>query len=114
MGNTFAGRVAASLLQAIGLLTSASLVFARRCVSGLEADVEKCEANIERSLAMCTALVPEVGYDKAAKISKVAYDSGRTVRDVALLLEAMAGYDARDPGSLDRPRAPGEALDQRR
>jgi fumarate hydratase class II len=73
-----------NLLQAIDLLTSASRVFARRCVSGLEADAQKCEGNIEQSLAMCTALAPVIGYDKAAKIAKVAYDSGRTVREVAL------------------------------
>jgi fumarate hydratase class II len=66
------------------LLTSASRVFARRCVVGLEADAQKCESNIEKSLAMCTSLAPVIGYDKAAKIAKVAYESGRTVREVAL------------------------------
>lgn len=81
--NTMLPVTAYNLLQAIELLTSASRVFARRCVVGLEADVEKCEGNIERSLAMCTALAPEIGYDKAAKIAKVAYETGRTVREVA-------------------------------
>jgi fumarate hydratase class II len=73
-----------NLLQSIDLLTSASRVFTRRCVVGLEANKEKCEGNIEQSLAMCTALAPEIGYDKAAKIAKIAYESGRTVREVAL------------------------------
>jgi fumarate hydratase class II len=78
-----------NLLQSIELLTSASRVFARRCVTGLEADVEKCEGNIEQSLAMCTALAPEIGYDKAAKIAKVAYETGRTVREVALEISGL-------------------------
>jgi fumarate hydratase, class II len=82
--NTMLPVAAHNLLQSIGLLTNASRVFARRCVSGLEADKEKCEGNIEQSLAMCTALAPEIGYDKAAKIAKVAYETGRTVREVAL------------------------------
>jgi len=55
-------------------------------VDGLEADVERCEGNIELSLAMCTALAPVIGYDKAAEIAKVAYETGRTVRDVAMEL----------------------------
>ena len=81
--NTMLPVTAHNLLQAIELLTRASHVFARRCVAGLEADAAKCEANIEQSLAMCTALAPEIGYDKAAKIAKLAYESGRTVREVA-------------------------------
>src|SRR6266403_2393158 len=76
--------IAHNLLQAIDLLGTGSRVFARRCIAGLEADVAKCEGNIENSLAMCTALAPVIGYDKAAKIAKVAYETGRTIRQVAL------------------------------
>ncbi len=36
----------------------------------------------------------------------------RTVADAAALLQAMAGHDARDPASVDRPAAYGAALDQ--
>ncbi len=82
--NTMMPVAAYNLLQAIDLLTTASRVFARRCVTGLEADVQKCEANIEQSLAMCTSLAPVIGYDQAAKIAKTAYETGRTVREVAL------------------------------
>src|SRR6266404_2623798 len=81
--NTMLPVTAYNLLQAVELLASASRVFARRCVAGLEADAEKCESNIEKSLAMCTSLAPVIGYDKAAKIAKVAYETGRTVREVA-------------------------------
>jgi len=82
--NTMLPVAAHNLLQAIDLLTAASRVFARRCVLGLEADRAKCEGNVEQSLAMCTALAPVIGYDKAAQIAKIAYEQGRTVRAVAL------------------------------
>jgi fumarate hydratase class II len=88
--NTMQPVAAYNLLQAIDILTSASRVFARRCITGLEADTEKCEGNIEQSLAMCTALAPEIGYDEAAKIAKVAYQSGRTVREVALEISGLS------------------------
>jgi fumarate hydratase class II len=81
--NTMLPVVAYNLLQSIELLSNATEVFARRCVAGLQANREKCEGNIEQSLAMCTALVPAIGYDAAAKIAKLAYESGRTVREVA-------------------------------
>jgi fumarate hydratase class II len=81
--------MAYNLLQATELLTTGSRVFARRCIAGLEADATKCEGNIENSLAMCTALAPVIGYDKAAKIAKQAYESGKTIRQVALEVSGL-------------------------
>jgi fumarate hydratase class II len=87
--NTMLPVAAYNLLQSIDLLTHATRVFADRCIKGLEADAEKCAQDVEKSLALCTALVPAIGYDKAAKIAKIAYDTGRTVRDVALELSGL-------------------------
>ena len=39
--------------------------------------------SLERSLALATALTPEIGYETAAEIAKTAYASGRTLREVA-------------------------------
>jgi fumarate hydratase class II len=87
--NTMMPVIAYNLLQSIELLTNATRVFALRCVNGLEADVERCERNVERSLAMCTALAPVIGYDEAARIAKLASESGRTVREVALEISGL-------------------------
>jgi fumarate hydratase, class II len=76
--------MAYNLLESIELLAAASQVFARRCVNGIEADREKCKANLELSLSNCTILAPVIGYDKAAKIAKIAYETNRTIREVAL------------------------------
>jgi fumarate hydratase, class II len=81
--------IAHNLLESIELLTNACRVFARRCVAGLEADPERCQRNIEWSLALVTALVPVIGYDRAVQIAKMAYDSGRTVREVALEVSGL-------------------------
>ena len=99
-----------NLLQSIELLTSASRVFARRCVAGLEADVQKCESNLEKSLAMCTALAPVIGYDKAAKIAKVAYDSGRTVREVALEISGLDQATIRQLLDARTQTEPGQGM----
>jgi fumarate hydratase, class II len=87
--NTMLPVIAYNLLQSIELLANGSRVFGQRCVAGLQADAEKCESNIERSLAMCTALAPVIGYDKAAHIARVAYETNRTVRDVARELSGL-------------------------
>jgi len=75
--------MAYDLLQAIQLLSSVSRVFTDKCVVGITANVERCQETVERNLAICTALAPRIGYDRAAAISKEAYETGRTIREVA-------------------------------
>ncbi|MBV8677066.1 MAG: class II fumarate hydratase [Planctomycetaceae bacterium] len=89
--------LAYNLLQSIDLLADAAEHLAEKCVKGIEADVERCRLLIERSLAMCTALAPRIGYDNAAKIAKAAYASNRDVRDIAReMAETAPGFPTRD------------------
>ena len=100
--------IAYNLLQSIELLAAGSRVFYLRCISGLEADRDRCESNVERSLAMCTSLAPAIGYDRAAKIAKVAYESNRTVREVARELSGLPESELNsllDPKNQTEPRA---------
>jgi len=76
--------MAYNLLQSIDLLASAADVFVKKCIDGISANAETCAGYIEKSLALATGLVPKIGYDKAAAVSKKAYESGKTVRDVLL------------------------------
>jgi fumarate hydratase class II len=75
--------IARNLLQSIHLLTTASELFAEKCVDGIEANLEGCERSAEGTLATATALNPFIGYDKGAEIVKDASESGRTLREVA-------------------------------
>lgn len=72
-----------NLLQSINLLANAVENFTSKCVDGIVA-TERGPEMVERGLALCTALVPEIGYDMAASISHDAFESGQTVREVAL------------------------------
>jgi fumarate hydratase class II len=76
--------IAYNLLQSVHLLSSAAGVFAQKCIGGIIANRETCEANIEKSLAMVTGLVPHIGYDRAAALAKTAHETGKTVREVAM------------------------------
>ncbi|QEH33995.1 Fumarate hydratase class II [Aquisphaera giovannonii] len=112
--------IAYNLLQSIRLVTEAAAHLRTRCVDAtaflegqkvdgvvrIEADGERCRGAIERSLAMCTALAPRIGYDLAASIAKKSYHEGKTVRDVAL---SLVGRDAKDVA--DELGAPGAAGD---
>ena len=71
------------LLEAISFSASVARAFTEKCVAGIEANRERCEEMIEKSLAMVTALAPVIGYDAAARIAKESFTSGKTVREVA-------------------------------
>ena len=75
--------IAYNLLQSIRLLANVVDHFSKRCIAGLEADRERCEEMIEKSLALATVLTPKIGYDEAAQIAKEAYQNRKTIRQVA-------------------------------
>ena len=71
-----------NLLHSIQILANGVKVFNDRSVKGIVANEERCAELMERSLALATALNPAIGYDKAAEVSKKAYATGKTVREV--------------------------------
>ncbi|HEY7534664.1 MAG TPA: class II fumarate hydratase [Thermodesulfobacteriota bacterium] len=96
-----------NLLQSINLLSTVSRIFADKCIVGIKADKKRCEEMIEKSLAMCTVLAPIIGYDAAAKIAKEAYETGKTVRQVALekkILPKNKLDKVLDPLAMTKPR----------
>jgi fumarate hydratase class II len=101
--------MAYNLLQSIELLAAASNNFVAKCIEGITANEERCKSLIEQSLAMCTALAPEIGYEAAAKLAKEAYGSGKTVREVAkaqqVLPEARLN-ELLDPWRMTEPGGP--------
>jgi len=81
--------MAYNLLQSVELLRTGISNFTEKCLRGLGANEQRCRELAEKSLALCTPLAPEIGYDRAAHIAHLAYESGRTVREVALELEVL-------------------------
>ena len=99
--------IAHNLLDSITVLTGAANMFREKLVDHLEADEQTCADYIEGSLAMSTSLAPVIGYDQAAAISKEAYASGKTVRQVALEKEILPEAELTrllDPESMTRPK----------
>jgi fumarate hydratase class II len=76
--------IARNLLASIQLLANVSNAFVDGCLAGIEVDRERAAAWVEQSLALATALVPAIGYDRATEIAKEAAATGRTVREIAL------------------------------
>ena len=64
--------IAHNLTQSIIILTTGSQMFTDKLIKNLQANEEICSSYIEGSLAMCTALAPIIGYDRAAEIAQKA------------------------------------------
>ena len=92
--------------ESIGLLAGCCSTMNDKLIQGLEPDRERCAELIEGSLAMCTSLVPVIGYDASAKLAYQAYAEGKTVRQLALeqnLLDADRLNELLDPRSMTEP-----------
>jgi fumarate hydratase class II len=76
--------IARNLLQSIHLLSTASVVFAEKCVDGIEPNREGLKRSAESTLAVATALNDHIGYDKGTAIVQKASQSGRLLREVAI------------------------------
>jgi len=101
--NLYKPVLAHNFLQSTELLSNASEVFAERFVAKLEANEDVCEEQVERSMALATALNPTIGYDKASEVAKTALKEDKTVREVVIekgyLTESEAD-EVLDPESM--------------
>ncbi len=104
--NVMMPMMAHNMLESITIMANSVNVFKEKCVDGLKADEARNAEMIEKSLAMCTSLVPLIGYDASAAIAKEAYKTGRTVREVALETSGLSAEElnaALDPMSMTKP-----------
>src|SRR2546425_11080135 len=98
-----------NLLQSISLLASAARNFTEQCIRGISATTRGPEM-VERGLAICTSLAPFIGYDAAASISKEAYKTGKTIREVAREKTNLSEEELDrilDPANMTKPGLEG-------
>jgi aspartate ammonia-lyase len=71
--------MAFEVLFSIDILNNYLPVFTEKCIRGIEADRERCEAYYISSPALATALNPIIGYARAAEIAKESAKSGTPI-----------------------------------
>lgn len=84
--NVFKPMMIYNLLTAARLLGDACASFNEHCAVGIEPNHQAIRKNLENSLMLVTALNTHIGYEKAAKIAKKAYEENKTLREAALEL----------------------------
>jgi len=74
--------IAHNVLLSMTILSNAARVFAEKTVQGITANEDMCAFWVERSAALATALMPHIGYARAAEISKQSVKEGILIRDL--------------------------------
>jgi fumarate hydratase class II len=98
--------MAHTTLESIRLLANGTQAFTERCLEGLDANPEACEAAVENSLSLVTALNPYVGYERAAALAKEAFETGKTIRQLCReknVLPEEQLQEALDPWRMTNP-----------
>lgn len=84
--NVFKPMIIKNVLHSARLLGDACVSFTDNCVIGIQANTERINKLMNESLMLVTALNPHIGYDKAAKIAKIAHKEGGTLKETAIKL----------------------------
>jgi fumarate hydratase class II len=94
--NVFKPLIIHNFLHSVRLLSGACRMFAIHCVEGIEPNRAQIDLHLKNSLMLVTALNPKIGYDKAAKVAKKAYQEQISLREAAVALGYLTGeeYDA--------------------
>ena len=73
-----------NLYMAMNCMTNAVNTFVDKLLIGLEADKDSCQAWLDKSVGVVTALLPHIGYENSAMLAKEAYNTGKPIRQVIL------------------------------
>jgi fumarate hydratase class II len=106
--NVFKPLIIHNVLNSIRLLADATASFLDHCVVGIEANEDRIDELLNRSLMLVTALNPHIGYDAAAKIAKTAYREGITLKEAAVKLELLTAEQFEEyvrPEDMTGPRS---------
>ena len=75
--------IAYNILQSIELLANSSQALADKAIRSFKVKHTSIDKALAKNPILVTALNPVIGYAKAAKIAKQAYQDGRPILDVA-------------------------------
>ena len=91
--NVFMPVCIANFLQSARLLADAIASFDANCASGIVANKQKMHDNLHNSLMLVTALNPYIGYENAARVAKLAYKNGISLREACISLGLISGEE---------------------
>lgn len=106
--NVFKPVIIYNFLHSVLIMKDSVKCFTQYCVEGLKANKKKIDEYVSNSLMLITALNPIIGYDKAAKIAKLAYKEETSLKEACLKLKFLSAKEfdqAVNPKKMTHPKA---------
>ena len=82
--NAFMPLIADALLGSLSLLANACQIFRKYCITGIEANEAVCRSHVEGAAASLTALLEQIGYEKATEIARASKETGQSVKELVV------------------------------
>ena len=84
--NEYKPLIGFNILKSIKLLSQGIISFNKKLVIGMEPNYKSIQMNLDNSLMLVTALVPEIGYEKSAEIANLAFKESINLKQATLKL----------------------------
>ena len=98
--NAFKPVIGFNIINSINLLSSGVTNFCDKCLKGIKPNLRNIKEGVENSLMLVPALAPEIGYEKAAELAKLAHKKNITLIEANKILKYI---DVRKMKSLLNP-----------
>jgi aspartate ammonia-lyase len=102
-----------NLIQSISIMNNGFKAFTDHCLVGIEANKEKLEKDVERSVGIITAVNPHLGYEAVSRIAREAILTGKSVRELCLAYDVLSEEELDlilNPYEMTNPGIAGEEL----
>ena len=100
--NEYKPLIGYNILHSVKLLNYAINNFRLKLVEGIQPNPSFIKKNLENSLMLVTALVPGIGYEKAAEIANLAFNESINLKEATLKLGYMSAQDFDDALKIDK------------
>ena len=91
--NEYKPLIGFNLLTSVRLLNNAITNFRLKLVEGIKPNPKNIKINLEKSLMLVTALVPKIGYEKAAEIANLAFNESINLKEATIKLGYLSALE---------------------
>ncbi|WP_273851882.1 aspartate ammonia-lyase [Guptibacillus spartinae] len=105
-----------NLLQSLSIMKNAFRTFTDNCLKGIEANEDRLNEYVEKSVGVLTAVNPHIGYEVAARIAREAILSGASIRELCIKYDVLSEEELNiilDPYEMTHPGIAGVSLFER-
>ena len=102
-----------NIFNSLRFLTNAIDTFKNLCIKDIKANEAMCQAWLDKSVGIVTALLPHIGYEQCSALAKEALANERGIKDLVLEKNIITAEDLNvilSPKEMTEPGIAGKSL----